>query len=334
MSAFPEPPKISPWLPDGKSRPFWSVMIPAYNARADYLEETLRSVLQQDPGPEEMQIEVVDDASPEGAPVELVNRIGGGRVALHREPANLGLARIWNRCIERARGEWVHILHQDDLVRPGFYAALRKGTMERGCGAAFSRYAVVDSQGVSMVDSELYRESAGLLENWHEEITVLNRIQCPAIVVRRAAYEEVGGFRPQFLYSIDWEMWQRLAVRYSFWFEPAVLAAYRTHPNSATSRLKMEALDALDHQKMIALTMTYHPPARAARLGRIVRRNCARYAVDVARQLLLAGHPRSAWKQIDVALQMSWAWPVLPKVFLFILLRIKAWFQQAAGLRA
>ena len=39
-------------------------MIPAYNPPADYLAQTLRSVLAQAPGPEQMQIEVVDDCSP------------------------------------------------------------------------------------------------------------------------------------------------------------------------------------------------------------------------------------------------------------------------------
>jgi len=44
-------------------RPLWSVMIPTYNARADYLEKTLNSVLQQDPGPKQMQVEVADEGS-------------------------------------------------------------------------------------------------------------------------------------------------------------------------------------------------------------------------------------------------------------------------------
>jgi hypothetical protein len=42
-----------PFIPDRRdsgARPYWSVMIPTYNPRADYLEETLNSVLQQDPG--------------------------------------------------------------------------------------------------------------------------------------------------------------------------------------------------------------------------------------------------------------------------------------------
>src|SRR5258707_2429820 len=87
-------------------RPVWSVMIPTYNARADYLEETLKSVLQQDPGPDQMQIEVVDDCSKDNTAFEVARRIGASRVTFHAEPQNRGLANNWNRCIERARGQW------------------------------------------------------------------------------------------------------------------------------------------------------------------------------------------------------------------------------------
>ena len=51
-------------------------MIPTYNPRADYLEETLRSVLQQDPGPEQMQIEVVDDGSTDDVACADCRRVG------------------------------------------------------------------------------------------------------------------------------------------------------------------------------------------------------------------------------------------------------------------
>src|SRR4051794_29434054 len=112
---------ISPLGSDDKKRPLWSVMIPAYNPRADHLEQALRSVLIQDPGPERMQIEVVDDCSPEVDVAALVKRIAGEQVAFSRNDRNLGLARGWNSCVSRSRGDWVHILHQDDYVLPGFY---------------------------------------------------------------------------------------------------------------------------------------------------------------------------------------------------------------------
>ena len=39
-------------------------MMPAYRPDERYLRQALESVLQQAPGPEQMQIEVVDDCSP------------------------------------------------------------------------------------------------------------------------------------------------------------------------------------------------------------------------------------------------------------------------------
>src|SRR4051812_23283601 len=59
-------------------RPLWSVMIPTYDC-ARFLDQTLRSVLAQDPGPAAMQIEVVDDHSLRDHPAEVVARVGGGR---------------------------------------------------------------------------------------------------------------------------------------------------------------------------------------------------------------------------------------------------------------
>lgn len=138
------------------------MMIPAYNPSADYLEQVLKSILQQDPGAERMQIEVVDDCSPSVDVKKMVESIAGERVAFSQTPKNSGLAGCWNTCIERARGEWVHILHQDDIVQPGFYAALRKGTDDSKVGAAFCRHAVANSNGNWLSISELYRETPGI----------------------------------------------------------------------------------------------------------------------------------------------------------------------------
>src|SRR5215467_2515784 len=80
---LPSAPLI-PHQSDHTVSPFWSVMIPTYNARTDYLEEALRSVLQQDLGPDEMQIELVDDCSNDNTAFEVAHRIGGGRVMFHR----------------------------------------------------------------------------------------------------------------------------------------------------------------------------------------------------------------------------------------------------------
>src|SRR6476659_2783793 len=133
------PPLIFPLEEKNSPRPYWSVMIPTYKPRADYLKQTLRSILQQDPGSEQMQIEVIDDCSMDDTASEVTPRVGAGRVTFHAEPKNRGLDNTWNRCLERARGDWVHILHQDDFVLPKFYDLLRKGAQQSDAGALFCR---------------------------------------------------------------------------------------------------------------------------------------------------------------------------------------------------
>ena len=68
-------------MPDGVHRPTWSVMIPTYNCAA-LLRETLKGVLAQDPGPERMQIEVIDDASTKDDPEAVVREQGRPRCVL------------------------------------------------------------------------------------------------------------------------------------------------------------------------------------------------------------------------------------------------------------
>ena len=100
-------------------------MIPTYNC-AKYLVKTLESVLEQDPGPEQMQIEVVDDVSTKDDPEAVVRELGKGRVQFHRQEKNVGPTPNFNTCLKRSRGYWVHILHGDDFVLPGFYAKLSR----------------------------------------------------------------------------------------------------------------------------------------------------------------------------------------------------------------
>jgi hypothetical protein len=63
---------------------------------------------------------------------------------------------------------------------------------------------------------------------------VSNRVRAPGIVVRRAAYERVGGYRTDLPHAADWDMWTRLAAQGPIVFVDEVLAVYRgTIPRTA-----------------------------------------------------------------------------------------------------
>ena len=116
----PSYPRIDP-VPQFVARPLWSVMIPTYNS-VDYLPATLASVLDQLP-PDAAQVEVVDDCSGKVDSRAVVNQWGRGRVAYYSQPLNVGPQANFTTCVQRAVGHWVHILHDDDMVLPGFYAS-------------------------------------------------------------------------------------------------------------------------------------------------------------------------------------------------------------------
>ena len=307
-------PKISPLPPGGSARPFWSVMIPAYNPPAGYLEQTLRSVLQQDPGPQTMQIQVVDDCSPKADVKKMVETIAGDRVIYSRTPENLGLAGCWNTCIERSRGQWVHILHQDDIVLPGFYAALRKGTEVENVGAAFCRHAYFDSKGQWDNIEALERETPGVLENWIEKIGQFQRIQTPAIVVRRAVYEHLGGFLKELCFALDWEMWRRISVSYAVWYEPEILACYRFHPGTTTSSLRQRAADIEDLRRSIELVRGYLPAASAEAITRRAMERTANWALTNAEMFLRYNNYPAMLRQCRGALKCSASPAILKRV--------------------
>ena len=256
---------IQPPLADGAARPFWSVMIPTYQPRADYLLPAIESVLQQDAGAGEMQIEVVDDASPEINVAALVKTIAGDRVAFSSTKKNLGLAGCWNTCIARARGKWVHLLHQDDCVRPGFYDRLRHLIhMQPQAGAAFCGYDYINANSERIFETTPLQTVAGLIPQPAETLALKNQVQCPAIVVRRAAYETVGGFDDQFSFTLDWEMWLRLAANFPVLYQPEVLACFRIQADSETSRLAQTGETVRDSMRMIVNYPKYISGDRAA----------------------------------------------------------------------
>lgn len=131
------PDRIPPVL-CGTPRPLWSVMIPAYNC-ANYLRETLASVLAQDPGPDVMQIEVVDDCSTKDDPAAVVEELGRGRVVFYQQPKNVGNTRNYQTCLERSRGKLIHLLHGDDCVRDGFYSKMQRAFENPDIGASTLR---------------------------------------------------------------------------------------------------------------------------------------------------------------------------------------------------
>lgn len=236
-------------------------MIPTYKS-SRHLRMTLESVLAQAPPASEMQIEVIDDGSPDAGARQFVAGIAGDRIGFFRKPKNAGLVANFNTCIERSRGEYVHILHDDDAVLPGFYQTMESVlTKNEALGAAFCRFVAIDGQDRWLYVSPMLFPTGRALDNPALQLARRNFVRTPSVVVRRSVYEQIGGFDSRLSHTADWEMWVRIAANYGVWYEVRPLALYREHAGSDTSNLSRSGENLRQICKASDLFCQYLPPA-------------------------------------------------------------------------
>ncbi len=262
-------------------------MIPTYEPGA-YLLQALHSVLDQDLGSDRMQISLVDDGSKRVdvaqllAEAKLVERVG-----FIQGSSNIGLAGNWNRCIQHARGELVHILHQDDRILPGFYSALCTAMMERASiGMAFSGCAFIDDNDAVTEYARRESRHAGIIPDWIAQITKRNGAHCASVIVRRRVYEKLGGYRYDLKYALDWEMWVRIAASFEVWHDPTVLACYRRHSTNETARLGKLQETHQDELRAVSIFVNHLPTERRARLAARVYARITRSRIRKTAKLL------------------------------------------------
>lgn len=256
----------------------------------------LSSVLQQAPDPDRMQLAVVDDASRTVDVQELIRSVDrSGRIEFFANARRLGLSGNWNRAIELARGELVHLLHQDDAVHAGFYARIDRGFQAQPhVGMAFCRSRIVDDEGRLIKRTSRQRWIAGVIGQWLPRIAERQRVQTPAAVVARSTYETLGGYRPELCHAVDWEMWVRIAGHFDVWYEPRTLATYRRHVANETTRLFATGAVWPDMARAIRLNALSLPDSiRSVTLAASIRWHAAS-AIRTAERQLAAGDTAAA----------------------------------------
>jgi glycosyltransferase involved in cell wall biosynthesis len=246
-----QPPKIAP-LSEDITRPLWSVMIPVYNC-SQFIPDALESVLSQDPGEDQMQIEVVDDGSTDADVEALVKNIGKGRIKYFRQPKNVGSLRNFETCITRAKGHLVHLLHGDDRVLGEFYSDFTEVFQKfPEAGAVFCGYSAIDEFGDKTGDARIVQYNLGLVEGAYLKIAAGLPIQFATIVVKREVYEKLGSF-----YGViageDWEMWSRMASHYQVAYIPKILAEYRRYLGTISRPKKEDGVYAKSLAKTLLL---------------------------------------------------------------------------------
>ena len=201
-----------------------SVVMSVYNC-ADYLERTLESVLSQEGC--DLEFIVVDDGSTDASGQILDDwALRDKRLRIIHQQ-NAGLTRSLIRGCEAARGEFIARQDAGDISLPGRLkaqvAALRGEealsflscvTHFIGPAGEFLYESAGSGQARSPTDIIDVRQRHGVLDGPSHHGSVM---------FRRDKYIEAGGYRQQFYYGQDWDLWYRMGVTGMFMMLPSTL---------------------------------------------------------------------------------------------------------------
>ena len=212
-----------------ESPPIVSVLVTVFN-REVYLEETIESILKS--SWTDFELILVDDASTD-ASLAIAKKIArkDERVRVVANEKNLGDYSNRNKAASLAKGKYIKYVDSDDLIYP-HSLGLMVESMNRNPEAAFalshSRPEDESPYPWALLPTETYRKhflGAGCLSCGPS-----------AAIIRREAYESVGGFRQHWKVLADTDLWLRLASRWPTVLLPPGLVWWRRHEGQEYTR--------------------------------------------------------------------------------------------------
>jgi glycosyltransferase involved in cell wall biosynthesis len=275
----------------GGPPPTFSILMAAYGTEPE-IGDAIRSVLAQTRS--DWELIVVDDGSPDDLVDVVTTFLSDPRVRLIRQP-NAGAGAARNTAAGAARGSRYCIFDSDDQMAPEYLAQM---------GRFLDEHPDVD---VVACDARLLRGDTVLPTTYYQggaprppadrqlERLFAGNFVCPGAMVRRSAFDAVGGFDPERGVLEDFDLWVRIANaggRFALLDRP--LLVYRVRPGGVSrdqdGRLRLDPLREHTIRKHLE-RLDLAPAARRA----------ARRRLAQVRQRIRLGEARAALRRGDLA---------------------------------
>ena len=204
-----------------------SVITPSFN-QAEYLERTLRSVLDQ--GYSNLEYIVIDGGSTDGS-VEIIRRYAD-RLAYWVSEPDKGQADALNKGLRLATGEWIAWQNSDDIYFPGaFHDLAMAASLHPEAGLIIGDMMLIDAQDRPLRDIRYVKPTTSALIA--EGMVLANQ----ASFWRRTVQERVGLLNEAFHCSFDYEWFLRLTEHTHAVHVKRIWGALRLHGETKTSLL-------------------------------------------------------------------------------------------------
>jgi len=224
------------------SSPLVSVIIPVYNAEK-YIEETIRSVLQQTL--QDFEIIVLNDGSKD-ASGEIIQRLQKEDHRIIYIPKhNTGVSDTRNKGIERATGQYLAFLDADDVWKPGNLEKKIHALRERGVKWVFSDMEVVYENDNRLFVTRRNFRPYDIIDNlllWEAEVVPG---PCSNIIAERNLFDKIK-FDTRLSSPADRDICLQLAAEAPPFFLDEKLWLYRQHGQSMSNQ-NVRAIDEMKY---------------------------------------------------------------------------------------
>jgi glycosyltransferase involved in cell wall biosynthesis len=203
-----------------------SIVTPSFN-QARYLEATIRSVLDQ--GYPDLEYIVIDGGSTDGS-VDIIRRYAD-RLSYWVSEPDAGQSAAVGKGFRHATGEVLGWLNSDDILLPHALETVGKAFADaRGVGLIYGARRVIDEDG-RVIGS--YRPPS-LLHKYYFAFGQWIPQECA--FWRRELFDRAGGIDESMFFALDLSLFIRMWKVGRFKRIDAELGAFRTHPESKSSK--------------------------------------------------------------------------------------------------
>jgi glycosyltransferase involved in cell wall biosynthesis len=208
------------------------VVTPSYN-QAEYLEETIRSVLLQ--AYPKLEYFVMDGGSTDGS-VEIIRKYEQWLTGWVSQQ-DRGQSHAINRGYERAGGDLYAWINSDDYYEPGAFRAVGQAWASGPRPAALVGAGYLREEDGRVREKRVPGEmSFQSILHWREEEWILQQ----ACFFPAPVFHQVGGLDEELHYAMDFDLWLKIADRVPFRRVEHTLASFRQHPGAKTHRQTLE----------------------------------------------------------------------------------------------
>lgn len=208
------------------SLPPVSIITPSFN-QANYLEETILSVLNQDYP--QLEYIIIDGGSTDGS-VDIIRKYEE-RLAYWVSEPDLGQSHAINKGLQRAKGGILAWLNSDDIYCPGAVrVAAEFLDSHPDVSVVYGAANIIDADGRVMLPMK--REDFDLARCLARLVTPIHN---PAAFFRKDLTRQIGLLDERLHYIMDFDYWIRTALAgLEIRRIPETLALFRLHPHSKT----------------------------------------------------------------------------------------------------